>query len=92
MYESLNMEREDIRKETEVNIYEALHMKWVTTTSSAEKQKCIDLFRTYYPNSQFDISKNCIENGIMDTRMIEDLLKSKYQILSGICEQIIQRE
>lgn len=86
------MEKKEIRKETEVNIYEALHKKWETTTSSAEKQKCIDLFRAYYPHSQFDISKNCIENRIMDSRMIEDLLKNKYQYLSEICEQIKQRE
>lgn len=88
LYQKDNADDSEIAKDMEFNVYEAFHRKFVEERTQEGKEQCVSAFHTYYPQSTLDITKNCIQNHILDIDSVKEICEEKLQTLKSICNQI----
>ena len=88
LYQKENEGDSDVAKDIEFNVYEAFHKKYIEERTLEGKERCIVDFHSLYPDSTLDITKNYIQNCILDIESIEELCEEKLQILKSICDKI----
>ena len=88
LYQKENEGDSEVAKDIEFNIYEAFHKKYIEEKTLEGKEQCVTDFHSLYPYSTLDITKNFIQNYILDIESIEELCEEKLQILKSICDRI----
>ena len=88
LYQKENEGDSEVAKDIEFNVYEAFHKKYIEERTLEGKERCIVDFHSLYPDSTLDITKNYIQNYILDIESIEELCEEKLQILKSICNKI----
>ena len=87
-YQKENEGDSEVAKDIEFNVYEAFHKKYIEETTLEGKERCVVDFHSLYPDATLDITKNYIQNYILDIESIEELCEEKLQILKSICNKI----
>ena len=91
LYQRQNREDEQVKKDVEFNIFDALCQVYDRQTTEEGRKECVDTFKSLYPSSSYSLENRQVENGLLEPAAFEAYLKDRLSLTHSICSEVNQR-
>lgn len=91
LYQRQNREDEQVKKDVEFNIFDALCQVYDRQTTEEGRKECVDTFKSLYPSSSYSLENRQVENGLLEPAAFEAYLKDRLSVIHSICSEVNKR-
>ena len=91
LYQRQNREDEQVKKDVEFNIFDAVGQVYDRQTTEEGRKECVDTFKSLYPSSSYSLENRQVENGLLEPAAFEAYLKDRLSVIHSICSEVNKR-